>query len=82
MTDTQAATNTTRMLGDLLIVKTCRRCGSVDWDPATDACRKCGLTGWSNSSRRKYKRTIHHRRSTWNRRKATHGRQLKRSLRT
>lgn len=76
--DAQATDNTT----GLLVVKACRRCGGVDWDFQADACRGCGLTGYANSSKRKFKLAIHHRRSTWNRRKAFHGRQAKRSVST
>lgn len=71
-----------RTLADLTVVKVCRRCGSTDWDQQRLTCRGCGLTSYANSSKRMFKLAIHHRPSTFNRRKAFHGGQIKRSLST
>lgn len=80
--DTQATDNTRSLLDQIAVVKACRRCGSTDWDFQTLTCARCGLTSYANSSKRKFKLATHHRRSTFNRRKAFHGGQIKRSLDT
>ena len=80
--DTQATDNTRSLLEQIEVVKVCRRCGSTDWDFQTLTCTRCGLTSYANSSKRRFKQATHHRRSTFNRRKAGHGGQVKRSLAT